>query len=125
LISSVSGVLTKQAFSVWSGAPAQDQFRSIDVSEAALAASPPRELADGYAGVASILGYTVLASQGDRPSRAIAVAHDPDGRRVIVWNASYPVVQAMTAEEFCGRHVFVAGDGTFDLVENRAAAGAQ
>jgi hypothetical protein len=31
----------------------------------------------------------------------------------------------MTAEEFCGRHVFVAGDGTFDLVENRAAAEAQ
>jgi hypothetical protein len=31
----------------------------------------------------------------------------------------------MTAEEFCGRRVFVAGDGTFDLVENRAAAEAQ
>jgi acetyl-CoA C-acetyltransferase len=125
LISSVSGVLTKQAFSVWSGSPTQDQFRSIDVSEAALSACPPRELADGYAGVASILGYTVLARQRDRPSRAIAVAQAPDGRRVIVWNVSDPVVQAMTAEEFCGRHVFVAGDGTFDLVENRAAAEAQ
>ena len=125
LISSVSGVLTKQAFSVWSGVPAQDQFRSIDVSEAALSACPPRRLADGYAGVVSILGYTVLASQRDRPSRAIAVAEAPDGRRVIVWSVSDPVVQAMTAEEYCGRLVFAAGDGTFDVAENRAAVEAQ
>jgi acetyl-CoA C-acetyltransferase len=125
LISSVSGVLTKQAFSVWSSAPAQHQFRSIDVSEAVLSACPPRQLAVGYAGVVSILGYTVLASQRDRPSRAIAVAQAPDGRRVIVWSESAPVVRAMTAEEFCGRLVFVAGDGTFELVANRAAAEAQ
>jgi acetyl-CoA C-acetyltransferase len=125
LISSVSGVLTKQAFSVWSATPPLDKFRSIDVSEAALSACPPRQLAEDYAGVASVVGYTVLAIRRDRPSRAIAVAEAPDGRRVIVWSVSDPVVQAMTAEEFCGRPVFVADDGTFDLVENRAAAEAQ
>jgi hypothetical protein len=31
----------------------------------------------------------------------------------------------MTAEEFCGRRVFIAGDRTFDLAENRAAMEAQ
>ena len=49
LISSVSGVLTKQAFSVWSSAPPRNQFRSSDVSEAALSACPPRHLAEDYA----------------------------------------------------------------------------
>jgi acetyl-CoA C-acetyltransferase len=125
LISSVSGVLTKQAFSVWSAAPAHNQFRSIDVTEAALSACPPRQLAEGYTGVASIVGYTVLASRHDRPVRAVAVAEAPDGRRVIVWSVSNPVAQAMTAEEFCGRRVFIVGDGTFDLAENRAAMEAQ
>jgi acetyl-CoA C-acetyltransferase len=123
LISSVSGVLTKQAFSVWSAAPPQDQFQSIDVSEAVLSACPPRQLADGYAGVASIAGYTVLASRRDHPSRAIALAETPDGRRVIVSSVSDRVAQAMTDEEFCGRRVFVAGDGTFDVAESRAAMG--
>jgi acetyl-CoA C-acetyltransferase len=121
LISSVSGVLTKQAFSVWSAAPPREKFRSIDVSEAALSACPPRQLAEDYAGVASIVGYTVLATRRDRPARAVAVAEAPDGRRVIVWSARNPVVQAMTAEEFCGRLVHVAGDGTFDVGEHPVA----
>jgi acetyl-CoA C-acetyltransferase len=121
LISSVSGVLTKQAFSVWSAAPPQHEFQSIDVSGAALSACPPRPLVHDYAGVASIVGYTVLASQRDRPSRAVAVAEVPDGRRVIAWSASKPVVRAMTAEEFCGRLVHVAGDGTFDVGEHPVA----
>jgi acetyl-CoA C-acetyltransferase len=121
LISSVSGVLTKQAFSVWSAAPPREKFRSIDVSEAALSACPPRQLAEDYAGVASIVGYTVLATRRDRPARAVAVAEAPDGRRVIVWSARNPVVQAMTAEEFCGRLVQVAGDGTFDVGEHPVA----
>jgi acetyl-CoA C-acetyltransferase len=121
LISSVSGVLTKQAFSVWSAAPPQHEFQSIDVSGAALSACPPRPLVHDYAGVASIVGYTVLASQRDRPSRAVAVAEPPDGRRVIVWSASKPVVRAMTAEEFCGRLVHIAGDGTFDVGEHPVA----
>jgi acetyl-CoA C-acetyltransferase len=125
LISSVSGVLTKQAFSVWSKAPAQNQFRSIDVSEAVLAHSPPRQLAEGYAGVASVVGYTVLAKRPDRPARAVAVVETPDSQRVIVWSVSNPVVQAMKAKEFCGRLVFVAGDGTFDVSENPAAMEAQ
>jgi acetyl-CoA C-acetyltransferase len=125
LISSVSGVLTKHAFSLWSAAPAQNPFRSIDVSEAVLSLSPPRELAEDYAGVASIVGYTVLAGRRDRPARAVAVAETPDGRRVIVWSEGNFVVQAMTTEEFCGRLVFVAGDGTFDVVENPAAVEAK
>src|ERR1700737_3963183 len=85
LISSVSGVLTKQAFSVWSAAPPRDKFRSIDVSEAALSACPPQQRAEDYAGVASIVGYTVLATRRDRPARAVAVAEAPDGRRGIGW----------------------------------------
>jgi hypothetical protein len=91
------------------------------VSEAALSACPPRHLAEDFAGVATILGYTVLASQRDRPARAVAVAEAPDGRRVIVWSASEPVIRAMTAEEFCGRVVHVAGDGTFDVAEHQVA----
>jgi acetyl-CoA C-acetyltransferase len=125
LISSVSGVLTKQAFSVWSAAPPQRQFRSIDVSETVLSLCPPRQLAKDYAGVASIIGYTVLASRNDQPERAVAVAETPDGRRVIAWNVRSPVVQAMKAEEFCGRLVFVAGDGMFDVAEHPAAMEAQ
>jgi acetyl-CoA C-acetyltransferase len=121
----VSGVLTKQAFSVWSAAPPQRQFRSIDVSETVLSLCPPRQLAKDYAGVASIIGYTVLASRNDQPERAVAVAETPDGRRVIAWNVRSPVVQAMKAEEFCGRLVFVAGDGMFDVAEHPAAMEAQ
>src|SRR6202011_1124083 len=54
LISSVSGVLTKQAFSVWSAAPPRDKFRSIDVSGAALSACRPPPRAGNTGGRAAI-----------------------------------------------------------------------
>jgi acetyl-CoA C-acetyltransferase len=125
LVSSVSGVLTKQAFSVWSAAVPHQHFRSIDVSEAVLSASPPRQLAEDYAGAASILGYTVLASRRDRAARAVVIAESPDGRRVVAWTDHDSVVQAMTAEEFCGRPAFVDHDGTFDVREDPVAVGAR
>jgi acetyl-CoA C-acetyltransferase len=115
LISSVSGVLTKQAFAVWSAVPVQMQYRATDVSEDVLSQSSPRQLAEKYTGIASVLGYTVLGAKKDRPRRAIAVAETPDGRRLILWNEGRSVVEAMLTQEFCGRNVDAAGDGTFDI----------
>jgi acetyl-CoA C-acetyltransferase len=121
LISSVSGVLTKQAFSIWSALPPRGRYRSIDMSEDVLRQCPPRQLTEKYAGISTILGYTVLPSTKNRPGRAIAIAQTPDGRRVIMWNTSNVVAEAMMTAEFCGRNVRALGDGTFDLATQSAA----
>jgi acetyl-CoA C-acetyltransferase len=123
LISSVSGVLTKQAFSVWSALPAQNQFRSFDVSNNFVSQCPPRELAENYVGTASIVGYTVLAPRKNRPAeaRAIAVTETADGRRMILSSDSSSLAEAMMTEEFCGRRVRAVGDGTFDFASRSIA----
>jgi acetyl-CoA C-acetyltransferase len=125
LVSSVSGVLTKQAFSVWSALPGKNQYRSFDVSETYLSQSPPRQLAQNYAGTASILGYTVLAGRRDRPPRAVAVADTPDGRRVILWSTDSSTTEAMRVEEFCGRRVYASESGTFDIDDRSTSLEAQ
>ncbi|WP_142279532.1 hypothetical protein [Mycobacterium arosiense] len=121
LISSVSGVLTKQAFSVWSAKVPRNQFESLDVSEAVRGQCTLRPLVEHYSGAAFIVGYTVLPGRGDRPVRAVAVVETPDQRRAITWTESKSVVDAMTAEEFCGRRVFVGSNGAFDIADLQAA----
>jgi acetyl-CoA C-acetyltransferase len=121
LISSVSGVLTKQAFSVWSALPAHNQFRSFDVSNNFVSQCPPKELVENYIGTASIVGYTVLAPRKNRPgeARAIAITETADGRRMILSSDSSSLAEAMMTEEFCGRRV--VGDGTFDFASHSIA----
>lgn len=121
LISSVSGVLTKHAFSVWSAKAPRNQFQSLDVSEAVRAQCAPRPLLEHYCGAASIVGYTVLPRRKDRPERAVAVVETPDQRRAITWTESKSVVEAMKGEEFCGRRVFLDGNGLFDIIDLQAA----
>jgi acetyl-CoA C-acetyltransferase len=60
LVSSVSGVLTKQAFCLWSADPPPRGFQFSDLTSAVARASPVREVVQDYVGPARVAGYTVL-----------------------------------------------------------------
>ncbi len=108
LISSVSGMLNKQAYGLWSMKKPQQPFAFIDVSDAVEAASKILPVLENYHGAAMIAGYTVLYN-GDAPSRAIVIADTPTGERVVVYSEEKSVIEFMLGDEMCGSNIAVEG----------------
>jgi len=68
-----------------------------------------REVVGGYAGPATIAGYTVLHSKNEPPSGVI-LADLPDGRRTMAATADESVVSRMEAFEFRGAAATISED---------------
>lgn len=82
LVSSVSGMLTKPGFGLWSAKPGPRGFVEADVSAAVAAQSTTVPVLDTHTGSAAIAGYTVLYGRAQRP-RAVALVDTPTGARVL------------------------------------------
>lgn len=115
LVSSVSGMMTKQAYGLWGNEKPKQPFAFLDVSDAVGAASNILPVLENYHGTAMIVGYTVLYS-GDTPTRAIAIADTPAKERVVVYSEEPLVVQRMLGDEMCGSIIAVDGQ-SFTLAE--------
>jgi acetyl-CoA C-acetyltransferase len=109
LVSSVSGVVTKQGFGVWAtNAPAQG-FHRTDLSDAVARGTATREVIDAWTGPARVAGYTVLHGRGQAP-RGVALLDTPGGARAMATTDHPAMVDRMQAEEFVGRTLQVRGD---------------
>jgi acetyl-CoA C-acetyltransferase len=113
MVTSVSGMLTKQGFGLWSTESGGQRFANVDVSDEVMAVDNGVELVDAHQGGAVILGYTVLFAASD-PARAIAVCELPDGKRTVVFSADSIIMEKMMTEDLCGRSVQLV-DGEFQL----------
>lgn len=113
LVSSVSGIMTKQGFGLWSRDRPPEGFQFADVTGAVARASPELDVVDRYAGPARIAGYTVVHERSGSP-RAIVVADVEGGRRAVAASDDPETVAQMGEEEFCGQIVQVE-DATFRL----------
>lgn len=102
LISSVSGLLTKQAFAVWSRHHSEDGFKFEDVSEQAAAQLETITLTDNYTGPATVASYTIKAG-----ANLIAVCNTEDGSRAIAISEDAALITLAENEEFCGRNVTI------------------
>ena len=112
LLTSVSGMITKQGASVWSTDPPAQPFANLDVTDAVAADLHPKPYRTGDNEQAAVVSYTVIWGR-EGPERAVAIGEFPDGARTLVVSAAPDVMAAVTAAEFCGRSLVVAGDGTF------------
>jgi acetyl-CoA C-acetyltransferase len=108
LVTSVSGMLTKQGAGLWSTRPPADGFTAVDVTAETIATTATVPVVDDPDGIATIAGYTVAHRYGE-PVSAIAVARLPDGTQTAVVNEDRHVLTAMTIEDWCGREVGVRG----------------
>lgn len=107
LVTGVSGLMTKQAATLWSSAEPVHPFAHRDVSPALVA----REVVDDHTGPAVVVGHTVLHIP-DRPLRTVAVLELPDGRRTVARSESPEIAAAVAERSWCGRRVEV-DDGVF------------
>jgi acetyl-CoA C-acetyltransferase len=112
LVASVSGVLTKQGFGLWSRAPGPAGFVHADVSDAAARATPVREIVAEHVGAGVVAGYTVLHESAHAP-QGVVVVDLPDRRRAVAHSDDAAVVAAMEAREFCGTAVVLGAGSTF------------
>ena len=122
LVSSVSGILTKQGFGLWSSRPAPDGFRFRDVTAEAARASPRREVLEDHRGGAVVVGCTVLNEPGGL--RSIVIAETAEARRVVATSDDPEVGALLCREDGCGMRVDVAGS-RFTLATERRRAGFQ
>jgi acetyl-CoA C-acetyltransferase len=117
LVTSVSGLLTKQGFGVWTSSRDLGRpFQFIDVSAEVKSKAKVKKVVPDYAGLARVAGYTVL-HRPSQPDRAIVVVDIDEAHRAVAWSEDPRVAAAMEgADEFVGREVSVSG-GRFGLTE--------
>ncbi|ANK82612.1 MAG: hypothetical protein TEF_18780 [Rhizobiales bacterium NRL2] len=113
LISNASGVLTKQAFGIWSDRPAEG-FYWADVTEAVKRESRTRAVTMEYEGEARVDGETVLYTKG-KPDKAVVIATAPDGKGVVAESADPLAIERIEASGVCGNRVRVSAGQFFDF----------
>jgi acetyl-CoA C-acetyltransferase len=107
MVSSVSGMLTKQAWGLWGTEPGRG-FAFADVTAGVRAANPDREVVADYTGSGTVRGYTVLY-QGGVAERAVAVVELDDGRRSVNFSQDSTLIEQMQSREYVGRTVQLEG----------------
>lgn len=106
LVGSVSGVLTKQGFGLWSRQAPSTPFLHADLSAAVAATLDTRPVRDGHVGSARVAGYTVLHGRGQAP-RALALLDTADDARVLADSTDPALIARLEQEEFVGRELRV------------------
>lgn len=104
LVSSVSGILTKQAFGLLSVDPGPNGFVHADLTDEVAAEVKTRDVLDTYTGPATVAGYTVLHGRGQDP-RGLLLVDTPQGERALLTTDQPSVLAAMEKEEFIGRQI--------------------
>jgi len=118
LVTAVSGILTKQGFSVWSSQDSERDFAYADVTDAVAAAfaseSGTIEVVRGYAGSATLRAHTVLY-ESDEPAKVVALCDTSTGKRSLVTSVAPEALRRATEEEVGGAAVEIAS-GEFQFV---------
>jgi len=111
LVTSVSGMLTKQACALWSASSGEQPWAFADVTEQVRHSSAQCEVVAQYSGPASVAGYTVLY-RADQPWRGVAVFDLPDGQRTVAYTEEPGLIAQLLGDEQCGNS-FVLNGGQF------------
>lgn len=113
LISSVSGMLTKQGFGLFGASAPASPFEWQDVSVATAQAQATVDVLASHTGRGRLAGYTTLHRR-DHPPGLLALVDTPDGRRALVNEAAPGLLARLETEEWVGREIGVRGT-TLDL----------
>ncbi len=106
LLSCVSGILTKQAFALWSSEPPSAGFVNCDVTAEVASAAAELSVIEDYTGGGRIAGCTVLHARGEQP-RAVVLIDTDDGARALAVSDANETIAGIESEEWVGRRVQV------------------
>jgi|TARA_B100001105_G_scaffold37605_1_gene26788 acetyl-CoA C-acetyltransferase len=110
LVYANGGYLGKHAFGLYGTEPPAGGYRT-ERSEVDRRATPSRTPDPGFAGPATIDGYSVSHDREGRPTRALVSMLTTSGSRVWGGTTQRATLDAMTIEEFVGRPAEMDPDG--------------
>jgi acetyl-CoA C-acetyltransferase len=108
LVTAVSGILTKQGVSLWSGHAPEAGFAFFDVTQETAREQAPVPLVEAAGGPARVAGYTVLF-EGERAVRTAFICDLDDERRTLAASDDPALAELGMREELCGRRLRLAG----------------
>ena len=103
LITGISGMMTKQAFGLWSGLKL-DEFTHLDTTEEAEKIDLPKDISALESGDGHVIGYTVLFDQLDAV-KAVIYIEDLQGKRKVVTSNEVDILKNMREEEWVGKAI--------------------
>ncbi len=103
LITGISGMMTKQAFGLWSGLKL-DEFTHLDTTEEAEKIDLPKDISTVKSGDGHVIGYTVLFDQLD-VVKAVIYIEDLQGKRKVVTSNEVDILKNMREEEWVGKAI--------------------
>ncbi len=112
LVSSVSGVLTKQGFGLWATEPGPDGFVFKDVSDETARVTGTKDVVQDFQGHGIVAGYTVVHEKG-LPRRALVLADVGHNQRSLAASDDPALADRMELAEFCGATIRIEGDTFF------------
>ena len=104
MVTTVSGILTKQGFGIWGTEPSPNGYQFIDVTQEVAAKTKVCEVVEDYSGSGVIAAYTVLHDRAG-PYRGVAIVDLPDGRRTIASSKDIVEMRNMETNDVCGLSV--------------------
>jgi acetyl-CoA C-acetyltransferase len=107
LVTGVSGMMTKQALSLWSKKPLID-FISKDVSEEAKLKDIPVQMSHALEGCASVIGYTIFPDDNGQ-LKAVVYSEDSQKKRKVLISNDKEILKSMGEEEWVGKQVKFKG----------------
>ena len=108
LLSCVSGIMTKQAFALWSSERPEQGFVRIDVTDETAARSVEVEVETDFVGAGRVAGSTVIYSRGKEPF-AVLLIDTERGTRALITGREEAVLRSVEEVEWIGREVRVVG----------------
>lgn len=104
LLSCVSGIVTKQAFALWSKSPPAHGFVRRDATDEAAANSAVLPVKEQYSGAGRVAACTVLHGRDAAPKAVVLIDTD-DGARAFGVSEDASLVAAIEQQEWVGRQV--------------------
>lgn len=104
MLSCISGIMTKQAFALWSTERPRNGFARLDVTEEVAARSKQVEVEIRFNGEGRVSGCTVIYSRRDDPY-AVLLVDTAAGTRALITSTEPQVLRSIETEEWVGRMV--------------------
>lgn len=108
LVTTVSGFLTKPGLAVYGTEPPARPLLVGDLADRARAVTEEVPLADGYAGPATVVAWTV-GHERSGAARTLVIADTPSGERCVATSDDRDLAAAAVTDDLTGRSIVVDG----------------
>ncbi|HUQ38937.1 MAG TPA: acetyl-CoA acetyltransferase, partial [Acidimicrobiales bacterium] len=115
LVNANGWYVTKHSVGLYGTTPPGDGFRAADV-QAAVDATPKREVVEDAEGAATVESYTVMHDRDGAPETAIVACLLPDGRRAWANSTDPDLLTRLTTEDVIGHPAVLRAAGLVEVL---------